>query len=197
MRAILAVTLLLVAAACAPGRDLRPVVRHGLDGEPMASAIAPAGPVLKVVTPRGLPPYDGEAMVYVPEPGVVAFYAYHRWADTPARLLAPLLIEALAASGAFRAVLPPTSLAGADLRLESEIRSFEQVLEGAGASHVRIVIDARLIDSASGRVRASRRFAALRPASPDAKGASAGMRAALRELLPALAAWAAKAAREG
>jgi cholesterol transport system auxiliary component len=117
--------LFLALPACSPlGRGQHPPDLHLLEVRPDLSPPAPAavtGPVLVVSAPWAAPGYDTAAMAYLRKAGQLEYFAFHRWADAPARMLQPLLVAALDRSGAFRAVVQaPTPVRG-DLIMESEL----------------------------------------------------------------------------
>src|SRR3989338_6207209 len=62
--------------------------------------------VLAVSMPRARAGFDTAQMVWVRQAHGLEVYSRNRWADTPARMLAPLLVQALERSGAFHAVVP-------------------------------------------------------------------------------------------
>ena len=82
--------------------------------EPAAGA-----PALVVVAPRAAPGHDSPRMVYLRRPHELEVFAFHEWVDTPASMLAPLLVRALQASGAFGVVLMAPSAARGALQLET------------------------------------------------------------------------------
>jgi cholesterol transport system auxiliary component len=155
---------------------------------------AAAAPVLLVAQPSAAPGYDSVRMLYRRQPQQLEAFAFHEWAEPPARLLAPLMLQALQGSGAFRAVLlAPTSGAGA-LRLETELVRLQHDFS-AQPSAVRLTLRAVLIDTATRRVIASQVFDATAAAARDdpVAGVAAAQQATQRvlgELAAACAAWA-------
>jgi len=55
----------------------------------------PACPTLLLSPPRAAPGYAGAGMAYMEEAHRIDYFAHHRWADSPARMLEPPLISAL------------------------------------------------------------------------------------------------------
>lgn len=167
------------------------------DASPRPASREPAAdtPVLVVAVPRAAPGHDSVHMVYLRQPQELASFAFNEWVDTPARMLAPLLVRALQDSGAFRAVLLAPSAAGGDLRLETELIRLQQDFS-ARPSQLRLTLRAVLLDSATRRVIAWREFDEIEPAATDdpAGGAAAAHRATQR-LLVALAAFGAEQGR--
>jgi cholesterol transport system auxiliary component len=172
--------------------------RYSLDAAadaPSAPATAPDGaPVLLLAQPSAAPGYDTVRMLYRRQPQQLEAFAFHEWVEPPARLLAPLMLRALQATGAFRVVLlAPTSGAG-DLRLETELLRLHQDFS-VQPSVLRLTLRAVLIDSATRRVLASQVFDATAAASRDdpLAGVAAAQQATQRllgELAAACANWA-------
>ncbi len=140
--------------------------------------------VLVVDAPRAQPGYDTPRMVYVSRRHEIGFFASNRWVDTPARMLAPLLVQALEkGAGLGTVVQAPTAVAG-DLRLETELIRLEQEFI-TRPSRVRLVLRAQLIAARDRRVLATRQFEETEPAATDDPygGVLAANRAAQRVLL--------------
>jgi cholesterol transport system auxiliary component len=202
VRGSLAFALFLVAAT--GGCTLLPAPRETarntfvLHPEPSAPAAA-SGPcgrrdaTLLVNVPREEPGFDTPGMAYLLRPNVLSYYADSRWIDTPARMVAPLLVQAMERSGCWRAVVRPPSPADADFRLDTEDLVLEQEFFQR-PSGVRLAIRAILVDMRRQSVVATRRFEAREEApSEDASGGAAAANRAVGRILPALAAWAGEA----
>ena len=70
--------------------------------------------------------YDTPRIAYMQHQYGLRYYTRSRWADTPARMLAPLLAEALNASGRFQALYASPGRVSAELRLDTELIRFHQ-----------------------------------------------------------------------
>lgn len=150
------------------------------------------GVVLLVAPPRASPGYDTAAMVYGRGPQELNHFARHRWADAPARMLAPLIVQALEGSGGFAAVVTPPTAARAGLRLDTEVMRLRQDFSRL-PSRVEFVLRAQLTDLASGGVVASRTFSATVESERDTPEAGAlAANRAVKTVLDELAAWAAQ-----
>ena len=147
--------------------------------------VAPPGaagrPVLLVALPSAAPGYESQDMVYRRGAGPLQAYAQHGWVDAPARMLAPLWVRALQASGSYRAVLMAPSAAAAGLRLETELLRLSQDY-GPGASQLRLSVRAVLVDTATRGVVGSLDFDEREPCAAEdaAAGAAAAQRVAWR-----------------
>jgi len=182
-----AVALLAACAALQP-----PEVEHAntyvLEAMPAAGAPRPKGDlVVEVSAPRARPGFDTPQMAYTQRANALEYFARNRWADTPARMLAPLLAQALDHSGGFRAVVQAPSLAAANLRLETELVRLQQDF-GARPSRVRLTLRVQLIDTDARRVLASAEFDETEVApSDDPYGGVIAANRALGRLLERLA----------
>jgi len=138
-----------------------------LEANPAAGAPRPKRDlVLEVSAPRARPGFDTPQMAYTLRANALEYFAKNRWADTPARMLAPLLAQALDHSGGFRAVVQAPSLAAANLRLDSELVRLQQDF-GAKPSRVQLTVRAQLIDVDTRRVLASAQFDETEAAPSD------------------------------
>jgi cholesterol transport system auxiliary component len=113
--------------------------------EPTEQRPQTACETLLVSTPLSAPGLATSAMAYVEEPNQVQYFAENRWIDTPARMLAPLLRQALGSSGLFHAVVISPAPVNAALRLETEVLNLRQKFEG-DASAVELEMRASLFD---------------------------------------------------
>ena len=163
--------------------------------EPVSMA-APRRPkrdvVLEVSAPRARPGFDTPLMAYTQRPNALEYFARNRWADTPARMLAPLLAQALERSGGFRAVVQAPSIAAADLRLDTELVRLQQDF-GARPSRILFSLRAQLIDAGTRRVLATAEFDETEAAtSDDPYGGVTAANRALGRLLERLAEFCAR-----
>lgn len=159
---------------------------------PPATAAAPAGaPSIVVALPTAAAGFDSTRMVYLLRPQALQAYAYAEWVDTPARLMAPLLVQALQRTGAFRAVLQSPSSAIGGLRLETELIRLQHE-HTQTPSAVRLTLRTVLLEVATRQPLATREFDVRVPApSDDPAGCVAATGTATRQLLAELAAYVA------
>jgi cholesterol transport system auxiliary component len=196
-RAAAAVAALALLAACTALQppQVEQVSTYVLETMPAAGAPRPKRDlVLEVSAPRARPGFDTPQMAYTQRANALDYFAKHRWADTPARMLGPLFAQALEQSGGFRAVVQAPSLATASLRLDTELVRLQQDF-GAKPSRVRLTLRAQLIDADSRRVLVSAEFDETEAApSDDPYGGVIAANRALARLLERLAAFCAEAA---
>lgn len=167
---------LCIVTGCASSLLPRPAQQPTLfaldDATPLAadtnSAARPkAGArTLIVETPRAAAGFDSVHMVYQRRANEREYFALNQWVDTPARMLAPLMVRAIQRTGAFRAVLDGSTSASADLRVSSEIVRLQQDFSVA-PSRVRLTLRVVVVDSATRQVVATREFDASLPAESD------------------------------
>ena len=145
--------------------------------------VKPTEKVLLVSQPKAQPGYTTPSIVYTKTPLTLNFYSKSEWADTPAKMLIPLIVRAVEESGAFRAVLTAPGQAIGDLRLETDIvrlqhEFFEQ------PSQVRLLLRAKLFDEQTREIIATRLFEAVEPApSENAYGGVQAANEAVRQVL--------------
>lgn len=175
-----------------------PIVLYVLDeapAAPVATAVplpaaaptlADPRPTLTVGAPQAAPGFDTQRIVFVRQPLRLESFALSEWVDAPARMLAPLIVAALASSGTFRAVVSAPSVVSTELRLDTELVRLQQNF-GAGPSRVRFTLRATLVDVRTLRVIAWREFDVEQPsATEDAHGGVAAANRAVRTALMAL-----------
>lgn len=156
---IMAIGLLLLTGC----NGLQPVKNDALSTfslqaqfERVTSAVSDA-PVLLVARPRAHSGFESSRMAYVRKPFELEYFSQNQWVDTPEKMLAPLLVQAFEASGAFSAVSQAAGAVTAQLRLDSEIVRLQQEFIAA-PSRVRFTLRAQLIDVARRRIIATREF---------------------------------------
>ena len=160
-----AVALMLVlAGGCAALRQTKTPQPsfYSLDSAPGEAAPAvgatPATATTLIVNPpQAAAGFDSSRIIYVRQDHKLEYFAHSEWVDSPARMLAPLMVTAIEHSGAFRAVVLTPSAAVGDLRLDSEITRLQQDFSSVPSS-VRFTLRAYIVDNATRRVLAWREF---------------------------------------
>lgn len=174
-----------------------PPTLYALDDVTAIAAPQPAAsaPTLIISTPRAAAGFDTRHIVYQRQPHQLDYYAQSQWADTPAQMLAPLLLRALERGGAFRAVLAAPAAAAGDYRLDTELIRLQQDF-AATPSRVRLTLRAVLVNTATRRAVAAREFDVSLPApGEDAYGGVRAANQAAQQLLGELAAFCSQAIR--
>ncbi|MEO5954855.1 MAG: ABC-type transport auxiliary lipoprotein family protein [Nitrospiraceae bacterium] len=151
--------------------------------------VKPKAGILVVNMPVVQPGFDTQRMAYTQRPYEVSYYATHQWADSPARMLTPVLIQALEQTGYWRAIVPmPTAVRG-DHRVEIDQLELVQTFLKK-PSQVRLALRVQVIKLPEYLVLGTRLFDAVEGASTDDAygGAVAANRAADR-LVREVAGW--------
>lgn len=147
--------------------------------------------VLAVSMPRARAGFTGTEMIWLHQAHELDAYSRNRWADTPARMLAPLFVQTLKNSGAFHAVVPYPSSTPAMWRLDTELIRLQQDFT-VKPSEVRFTLGAQLIDIATQRVIATAEFDEVEKCdSEDAYGGVLAANRALERMLIKLTAFSA------
>lgn len=169
-RRLLAAGLSLMAlGACSALQTPAPrTTFYALNAMPAAApkAAPDTAPTLMINPPHASAGFDSARIIYVREPHKLEYFAHSEWVDPPARMLAALLVDALARSGAFRAVVPSPGAATGDLRLDTEIIRLQHEFQ-TQPSRVRFTLRAYLVDDKTRHVLAWREFDAYAAASSE------------------------------
>ena len=203
LRGAAAAALLVLASGCGgllPAARPAPLV-YTLEAARLSNgAVAPTPRPVKALTlvvnpPRAAPGFDSWRIIYVRSAHRLEHFAQSEWVDTPARMLAPLIISALQDSGGFHAVGAASSGLTGELRLNTEVLRLQQEF-GNGPSRVRFTLRAHLLDDATRRVIAWREFDEIVIAgSDDPVGGVAAANRAVQSVLAQLASLFSEAAR--
>jgi cholesterol transport system auxiliary component len=160
----------------------------------MRVTLSPTAPTLIVNPPHSASGFDNQRMIYVRQDHKLEYYAQNEWVDTPARMVAPLIVAAIENSGTFRAVVLTPSAAAGDLRLDTEIMRLQQDFTRS-PSRVRFTLRAYMVDSKTRRVLAQREFdESVAAASEDPYGGVVAANLAVQAVLERLAIFCTEAA---
>lgn len=166
---IAAALVALVLAGCATLRptEAEPVRTYLLEAQfDRTEQVKPIPLVLTVSPPRAAPGYDTERMAFVRQPHRLEYFAKNRWAETPAKMLGPLLVRALEQRTGFKAVTPAGGMVKGDLRLDTEITLLQQEFTPS-PSRLHMKLRVQLVEQASYRVLATQVFDAVEAAPAD------------------------------
>ena len=167
---------------------------EGISGK--ATPVAPASALTLIVSPpHAAAAFDSQRKIKLREPYKLEHFAQSEWIEPPARMLAPLIVDAIVRTGAFRAVVLTPSTAAGDLRLDSEIIRLQQDFRTRPGT-LRFTLRATLIDENTRRVMAWREFDHSVPTnSEDPYGGVVAANRALQATLENLAIFAADTVR--
>ncbi|RMG32986.1 MAG: hypothetical protein D6720_12310 [Gammaproteobacteria bacterium] len=127
-------------------------------------------PSLLIATPLAAAGYGGSDMLYMDDPFELKAFAWHRWADAPARLLEPLLLTAAERTGRFGTVVPAGTPGETDLRLETRLLYLRQVFKD-DSCRVEMALRVTLVNNRSARILGTRDLQTSLPCtSPDPRG---------------------------
>lgn len=150
----------------------------------------PTGKTLLVSMPKAAPGFNTPAQIYMRRNYVLEYYSKSQWVDTPARMLLPLLVHHLEATGLFAAILSAAfSPITGEYRLDTEIVRLQQEFL-TEPSEVRLVLRVQLLDMVARKVVATRVFEVLIDArSEDAEGGMLATNQAVARVLKKLTAF--------
>lgn len=182
-RAVFAILLPLGIVGCAS----TPVNTYVLDVYPKPPVnVTPSQKTLLVSTPQAEPGFDTPLIAYQQRLYGLDYFVNSSWVDTPAQMLHRLVVDTLASTNGFAAVLAsPTPVEG-DLRLETTLIRLQQDFTQK-PSQVRLVLRATLVDMNKNHLLGSRFIEATQAApSEDAYGGVQAANRALRQVLAEL-----------
>ncbi len=109
------------------------------------------GTTLVVFPPQTQAIYDTTQMAYAIQPHQLAYFGRHEWAETPSRMLLPLLVSALQSTGCFNAVVVPPYAYAYTHALRTDIVELRQDFTAQPAV-LRLSLRVQLGDDTAGRV---------------------------------------------
>lgn len=139
---------------------------YALEAQFEPAAAGAGEETLFVNTPSARPGFDSPRMIYIKTPHELDYFSENQWVDSPARMLSPLLVQALEHSAKYRAVVDVRSAVKADLRLDTEIIRLQHEFL-TRPSQVHLTVRAQLIDLHGKRVLATREFDVTQVATSD------------------------------
>jgi cholesterol transport system auxiliary component len=164
----------------------------GLFSTPLT--VPDTAPTLIINPPHASSGFDTPRIIYVRETHRLEYYAHNEWIDTPARMLAPLIIAAVEGSGAFRAIVLTPSAAIGDLRLDTEIIRLQHEI-GSHPSRVHFTLRAYIVENITRKVLGWKEFDEIVPVeSEDPYGGVIAANRAVQNVLIQLAAFCVEAA---
>src|SRR3990167_2649956 len=163
---------------------LRPQSTYLLDTTPNAISTTHKGvAVLLVADPESSATYNTSKMAYSVRPFQVAYFSENKWAEAPAAMLSPLMVETLQETKRYHAVITPGVSTRYDYVLHTQLTELQQDFTVTPAV-VRLTVSAELMSVNTRRVLAAKQFAvieSMRYKTPDS-GVYAANRAVVRFL---------------
>ena len=116
-----------------------------------------------VMPPEAVPVYNTTQMAYSVLPYQVAYYSHNRWAETPPKMLQPLIVQSLQNSHYFRNVGIPSFVVGQyDYVLNTQLLELQQDYTHRPPL-LRLRMRAQLSRAMTNRVIATKNFAVFVP----------------------------------
>jgi ABC-type uncharacterized transport system auxiliary subunit len=169
------VLLLLLLAACAGSPPVPDDHYYRLTSiEPEQAERAPRlKGVLKVDPIQAYGIYRERALLYSlsERPEELQQHRYHYWIDTPSRLIRDQLVDFLRTSQIADSVAGSQRPIQGDLKLKLSLKQFERVIDPSGPQHVRVALEALLLD-ADGKPLMTKRYDRELPTSDPSIPAS-------------------------
>ncbi len=156
--------------------ELHPTISH-------ASTHHRGGASLLVNKPQAQPWYDTTNMAYSDHPYQVAYFAENAWAEEPANMLLPLMIQSLQQNKRYGVVIGPNTVARSEYELNTRLLTLLQDFNQKPAQLI-LSVRAELMRSSTRQVIATQTFTIrepLRAANPFG-GVMAANRATTRFL---------------
>jgi len=133
--------------------------------------------------------YDTTQMAYTMHPYQINYFVLNFWAETPAQMLRPLIVQTLQRTHYFHAVSGFSYLGSYDYILDTQLLQLTQDFSGFGSS-VHLRIQAQIINAESNEVVASKEFYAVeRAPEPTPYGGVVATNRAVARILKSLAAF--------
>lgn len=162
---LLAVILLTGSlAACSVLPKSQVLSTYRLPASSLPSHETSANWALRVNTPYSSQLLDSTRIAVVPPGDQISAYQGVRWSDRAPLLLRDRLIDAFLDDGRLKAVSSDANRLQADLELDGDLRAFNSEYQN-GRPGAHILFEARLVESGSLHILASRRFEVSQVAS--------------------------------
>jgi cholesterol transport system auxiliary component len=125
---------------------------------------------LLIATPDSEPGYDSSRIAYRKQENQIEYYAKHQWLASPARMLSPLIVQAIENTGYYRSVVGAPFSGITTRRLNTRVLYWVQDMEGS-RNQLYLAVRVSLIDVASGKLISAKTIAIEEPVlalNPDA-----------------------------
>lgn len=157
------ISLFIISCALSPVKT-QPSARYTLDTIPQTLQVKARKGTLLILPTEISPAYNTTQMAYTTQPYQIAYFAKHVWAETPAQMLQPLIIQTLQNTHVYRAIVTTPYTGLYDYSLNTQILEIKQDYSHAPAM-LRMKLRAQL-SRASGQVIATKQFIANEPIRP-------------------------------
>lgn len=148
-------TLCMLVSACASSRPIK-YYRIEVPALPPAAAVAAFSVTLEVGNIDSPPIMRDGRILYQVGAHEMGAYEYHRWVDTPDRMVQNSLVRLLRSSGRYQSVDTRRSSVRADYTVQGKIYEFSEI--DKPEIHTRVSVEIELHDAKSGRTVWSRLY---------------------------------------
>jgi cholesterol transport system auxiliary component len=170
LKGAIALAMAIALGGCSFGFGSSPPATYDLQAPPVEKIRGAHSVQLMIYPPVAVKTIDTEEILVKSGNGRVAYFSGVAWGDRLPRLFQARLVEALANSGAFRAILTNQDRVSGDYSLAIEIRDF-QVEATQGGSEAVIDVYVKLVDERNNAVVTTKRFQARSRAASEDVGA--------------------------
>lgn len=154
----------IMLASCLSPVKTKPIYRYVLTALPMQIPYvrqAHSATIL-VTEPDANAAYATKRMAYSVRPYQISYYVKNTWAETPARMLQPLIAQSLMRTNYFRAVVTPPFIGSYDYILNTHIVKLQQDFTRRPPM-LELVVIVQLSRVLTNRVLATRQFSYAEP----------------------------------
>ncbi len=190
-RAIAAIATAIMLCGCSVGGLVggSAPATYDLQAPVIDKARAARSAQLMILPPVAVKTIDTEEILVKGANGRVAYYSGLAWGDRLPRLFQARLVESLANSGAFRAVLTNQDRVSGDLSLAIEIRDFQVETAPTGSEAV-IDVYVKLVDERNNAVLTTKRFQARQTTASQEPGAGIqALNSAFQQVVREIVTW--------
>jgi cholesterol transport system auxiliary component len=122
--------------------------------------------ILFVAMPETSAFYNTTDMVYISKPYQIGYFVKNNWAETPAQMLQPLIVQTLINTHHFRAVNSSLAMGNYDYVLSTQIMQFAQDFSVAQSVY-RLTLRVQIIKSSTNQIVATKQIAIIKPAQAN------------------------------
>jgi len=148
--------------SCTPV-SVEPVNRYMIDKVPCVAPQSRANTTLLVLLPDTQARYNTSLMAYTICPYQIDYFVKNQWAETPAQMLTPLMVQTLQNTHRFKVVSSSGDYGQYDFILNSQLIELVQVFS-CNCSYVRLKINVQWVNAVSNKLVGSKQFCLIEPA---------------------------------
>lgn len=191
--AMMAGSLVLLMGGCTLQKSVPPVSTYRMTADVKEATYESRGcrdKTLRIALLEGSDLLRSRTIYYADDASKQYGYTRARWVESPSQQLRYLLEHSATESGLFKGVIPYRSLAKNDLLLETNVKTFLQVIHDDGGSDVYLSMDLSLIDQFSRKILATKQVVLSKEAaSADVEGAVGAFNALAAEAMSETNRW--------